>query len=180
MKIFKLVFLAIALIAVSGNAAAGQKVDVCHKGETINVSKNALKAHLRHGDVKSKCVDKEKYHKNHVVVIFRCDRDGVVTPVSSTVDMPVEADVLMVIDGEEPLGCADAIKEFMRIGFHLLHVNTGPVGATTNSDERKVDDNGVPVVDEFGEPVFVEEREYDFATEYLFKGVVEVEPRGDD
>ena len=170
MKIFKIVFLAISLVAVSGNAVAA-KVDICHKGEeTINVSTNALRAHLRHGDVEGACIVTEKMP---VVIIFRCDRDGAVTPVSTTTDMPVEVqNILQVIDDQEPLGCADTILAFSQIGLPLMHVNTGPVGATMTGDEVEIDENGIPVPDDFGQPAFVEESEQDFATEYLFKGAL--------
>ena len=172
MKIFKIVFLAISLVAVSGNAVAA-KVDICHKGEeTINVSTMALKAHLRHGDVEGACIVAEKVP---VVIIFRCDRDGAVTPVSTTTDMPVDAqNILQVVDDQEPLGCADTILAFAQIGLHLMHVNTGPVGATMTGDEVEIDENRDPALDVFGDPVFVEESEQDFATEYLFKGALEV------
>ncbi len=37
------------------------KVDVCHKGKTISISQNALKAHLAHGDFEGKCEDLKTY-----------------------------------------------------------------------------------------------------------------------
>ena len=33
------------------------KVQVCHKGKTITVSENALRAHLRHGDIQLPACD---------------------------------------------------------------------------------------------------------------------------
>lgn len=35
----------------------GKKVDVCHKGHTISISKSALPAHLAHGDKEGACKD---------------------------------------------------------------------------------------------------------------------------
>ena len=32
-----------------------KKINVCHKGKTININKNALDAHLRHGDTEGPC-----------------------------------------------------------------------------------------------------------------------------
>jgi hypothetical protein len=53
-----------------------KKVTICHKGKTIKVSKNAVKAHKKHGDKIGKPCGKDngKFHK--------CDTDknGIVTP----------------------------------------------------------------------------------------------------
>jgi hypothetical protein len=60
-----------------GNGGHGKKkVTICHKGKTIKVSKNAVKAHKKHGDKIGKPCGKGngKFHK--------CDTDknGIVTP----------------------------------------------------------------------------------------------------
>lgn len=60
---FKSVFFSItALMFVTAFTFSGvahakkvTKVDVCHKGQTINVSTSALPAHMDHGDVKGSC-----------------------------------------------------------------------------------------------------------------------------
>jgi hypothetical protein len=68
-----------ALFATGGgnNDNKGKKkVTICHKGKTIKVSKNAVKAHKKHGDKIGKPCGKDngKFHK--------CDTDknGIVTP----------------------------------------------------------------------------------------------------
>lgn len=38
-----------------GKGQYGKKVQVCHKGKTISISKSALPAHLRHGDTAGTC-----------------------------------------------------------------------------------------------------------------------------
>ena len=38
-----------------GKGQYGKKVQVCHKGKTISISKSALPAHLRHGDAAGTC-----------------------------------------------------------------------------------------------------------------------------
>jgi hypothetical protein len=47
--------LALALPASAVSAAPAGKTTICHKGVTITVSDNALKAHYRHGDTKGAC-----------------------------------------------------------------------------------------------------------------------------
>jgi hypothetical protein len=68
-----------ALFATGGGGNGGhgkKKVTICHKGKTIKVSKNAVKAHKKHGDEIGKPCRKGngKFHK--------CDTDknGIVTP----------------------------------------------------------------------------------------------------
>ncbi len=60
----KLAIAAIALVAVvmtlsiAAPAMAGsEKVEICHKGETITVSENAVPAHIGHGDTVGACGD---------------------------------------------------------------------------------------------------------------------------
>lgn len=38
-----------------GKGQYGKKVQICHKGKTISISKSALPAHLRHGDAAGTC-----------------------------------------------------------------------------------------------------------------------------
>ena len=40
----------------AGDSGREDKVTICHKGVTITVSKNALDAHLSHGDTVGACV----------------------------------------------------------------------------------------------------------------------------
>lgn len=51
---------------VKVSAAADQygpkKVQVCHKGHTITINRNALPAHLRHGDTVGPCPPRSKKH----------------------------------------------------------------------------------------------------------------------
>ena len=47
---------AIATSAGSVLAASPGKAQVCHKGQTITVSVNAVAAHLRHGDTAGACI----------------------------------------------------------------------------------------------------------------------------
>ena len=42
------------VLAVS--ASDDEKIDVCHKGQVINISVNAVQAHLAHGDTLYDCV----------------------------------------------------------------------------------------------------------------------------
>jgi hypothetical protein len=67
-----------ALLATGGgNGGHGKKkVTICHKGKTIKVSKNAVKAHKKHGDKIGKPCRKDngKFHKCDT------DRNGIVTP----------------------------------------------------------------------------------------------------
>jgi hypothetical protein len=44
-----------SFISFNAEAFSGKKVPVCHKGNTIYVSKNAVKAHLAHGDCIGEC-----------------------------------------------------------------------------------------------------------------------------
>lgn len=39
----------------AGDVDEGKKVDVCHNGQTINIAKPAVAAHLAHGDVEGAC-----------------------------------------------------------------------------------------------------------------------------
>ena len=55
MKKFLIVLGAIGLMAVTGAIWAGDKVDICHNGHIINVSVNAIPAHLAHGDTLFTC-----------------------------------------------------------------------------------------------------------------------------
>ena len=55
---------AIALVAVvmimgivTPAMAGSEKVEICHKGETITVSENAVPAHKKHGDTLGACDD---------------------------------------------------------------------------------------------------------------------------
>ena len=48
--------LLLALPAASVSAAPAGKTTICHKGVTITVSNNALRAHYRHGDTEGACV----------------------------------------------------------------------------------------------------------------------------
>jgi hypothetical protein len=45
-------------------AFPGKKIPVCHNGHTIYISKNALKAHLKHGDCIGECTDEENSDKH--------------------------------------------------------------------------------------------------------------------
>ena len=43
-------------LTASASAHPSAKVTICHKGITITISKEALDAHLRHGDTIGSCV----------------------------------------------------------------------------------------------------------------------------
>ena len=55
------VFAALGGVGVAQSAVSavqyqyGKKVTICHKGKTITVSKNAVPAHVRHGDTLGPC-----------------------------------------------------------------------------------------------------------------------------
>ena len=51
------VIFAVAFLFFAGNngQAAGNKVTICHNGNTIQVDDNAVQAHLNHGDTEGAC-----------------------------------------------------------------------------------------------------------------------------
>jgi len=62
----KLALATIALVAVvmvmsiaTPAMAGADNVEICHKGETITVSENAVSAHLKHGDRIGACGSQE-------------------------------------------------------------------------------------------------------------------------
>ena len=109
----------LAILPLAGGALA-EKIDVCHKGKTISIDNNALKAHQSHGDVKGRC---KTYS---AVLIFRCgvSSEGglAVTVVSSSVDIPVAVPQIF-----DPNNCADANAALMDLGFNLKNVTSGSV-----------------------------------------------------
>lgn len=54
----------VSYISFNSEAFPGKKIPVCHKGNTIYVSKNALKAHLAHGDCIGECTVEKKDDRN--------------------------------------------------------------------------------------------------------------------
>jgi len=127
-RLLPLMLIAIGLFALTGNAqaAADVKVNVCHvddstQYQTIRISRNALKAHLRHGDVRGKC---EKLPTEQAVVIFRCgpdEADGlVVTDVSLSLNVPEDGPDVVAGDN-----CADTNANLLNSSYRLEHVNSG-------------------------------------------------------
>lgn len=55
--LFALFAVTVVMFMVSPDAVAAKKVNVCHKGQTIRISNNALDAHLGHGDFEGDCED---------------------------------------------------------------------------------------------------------------------------
>ena len=108
-------------IALIGNAEAGKKTYICHKGETIKVSNKAVDAHLGHGDVVGRCED---LPREQVVVIFRCatgiEGGLAVSDVSVSENAPEETPAVIAGDN-----CADANAVLLNNGFDLGHVTAG-------------------------------------------------------
>ena len=51
----RIIYVFVMLLIVSLVSATSDKVEVCHKGNTISISENAVKAHIAHGDYIGEC-----------------------------------------------------------------------------------------------------------------------------
>lgn len=115
MKIATMLAILISFFTVTGNAfAAKGKQDVCHKGQTINISTSAVKAHLGHGDSSKSCEQ-----TNVAVALFRCGPDLTIQSVSTSGGLPKIPELLGV-----GTGCAGSIRVLMNHGFEPIHIDS--------------------------------------------------------
>ncbi len=133
----------LALSSVSLNAfSAADKVEVCHKGQEINVAMSSLSAHKAHGDT---VYDDEDYDcdgtstkpdpkTKAAVVMMRCDAiEGngvVVVSASSSVDLGADFVTILPIPLPNPPvepypNCAKALGALLNAGFVLRSINSG-------------------------------------------------------
>ena len=123
--LFSRTIIATVLLAlVTGPAIAGSKKTICHNGQTITISKNALKAHLKHGDTKGACPAPPAPPPPiyNAVVMMRClNNNGelVVSGVSQSGNVTINP----LITPREP--CADAVADMLNGGYKLEQVSTG-------------------------------------------------------
>ena len=118
MYLSRLIVTAVALVIMTGPALADSKQYICHKGDTIKVSKSAVKSHKKHGDYIGKC----RTPKKKTVVIMRClNNNGalVVSGVSTSEGVNIDPPI------KPRESCADAIADMMNMGYALERVNTG-------------------------------------------------------
>jgi len=147
MNISRLIITAIVFAILSGPvlASKNKKVTICHEGETITISKNALNAHLNnHGDTTGECPVPEI----KIVIMMRClNVDGViqVSGVSSSYDYTA----IQPVAGEQiSLSCAEEVARIMNDGYKLKDVNTGLIDGETEylflkkAPQQEVDDEG--------------------------------------
>ncbi len=65
----------------------GKKVTVCHQGQTISVSKSALKSHLQHGDTMGACPGQEDA-RSELTICTDGVKNGTETDVDCGGDLP--------------------------------------------------------------------------------------------
>ena len=116
MKVTTLIIALSSLLVVSGNAFAGEKVDVCHKGkETINISRNAVQAHLNHGDERRACGSIPR-----AIALFRCGgADIKILSVSTSSGVP-QSEGLLAIDSS----CSESIRFLVNKGYTPTHTDS--------------------------------------------------------
>jgi len=113
------IIIAICLTLMAGSAFADKKKTVCHNNQTITISKNAVSAHMAHGDRMGACPPAPLYKS---VIMMRClNNNGAL--VVSGVSTSGNAQIDPPITPREP--CADAVADIMNMGYQLEQVNTG-------------------------------------------------------
>ena len=118
MRISTLLVILMGFFAMTGNAfAANNKVNICHKGQTLSVSKSALKAHLNHGDFKYAC----KYQPR-AVGLFRCGGQNMaILSVSLTAGVPKFYDGTPIVVGSS---CSRSINLLLNNGYNRILSNS--------------------------------------------------------
>ena len=125
----------LALSSVSLNAfSAADKVEVCHKGQEINVANSAVSAHLAHGDTMDDCdgtSTKPNPKTKAAVVMMRCDAiegNGVVV-VSASRSPARDGELVTILPiplpEESDLDCAEVLAALLNYGFVLRSINSG-------------------------------------------------------
>ena len=119
MYLSRLIIIAASLMLITGYAFAGKKKTVCHNDQTISISKNAVNAHMAHGDTMGSCPPAPVYQ---AVVMIRClNNNGAL--VVSGVSTSTNSGIADPITPREP--CADAVADMMNMGYQLEQVSTG-------------------------------------------------------
>lgn len=123
MRFSHIVIIAVALAVFVEPVIAGSKKTICHKGDTITIDKNALSAHLNHGDTEGACKVRPKPAYKAVAMI-RClnndNGDLVVSGISISSNKQVNP-----LNGAPETACADAVAFMMNRGYKLQQVSTG-------------------------------------------------------
>ena len=127
----------LALSSVSLNAfSAADKVEVCHKGQEINVASSSLSAHEAHGDWEGDCDEGPTEpgpdpDSMTVVVMMRCEAiagNGVVV-VSASSSADLNDDVAVILPIPPPVdprrNCAAALAALLNAGFQLRSITGG-------------------------------------------------------
>lgn len=117
MKVLPISIMLICFFGVTGNAYAAptNKVDICHNGHTINISGNAVKAHLAHGDYEYAC---NKVYR--AVALFRCGGPELSILAVSLSRRTPEKEGLLAVGSS----CSDSIDLLINNGFTSTHINT--------------------------------------------------------
>lgn len=119
MNISHLIITAVVLAVMAGPTFADKnKTNVCHKGKTISVDKNAVKSHINHGDTKGKCTT-----TSAVIIMMRCKNNTGMLQVSGWSSSYNEAHIQPILGGE--LSCAEEVARAINEGFKLHKVHTG-------------------------------------------------------
>ena len=118
------------------NARQNQKVDVCHKGEIINVSVNALSGHQGHGDAVD--MDGDGYFDLENDCAEGVDCDDTDATVNPDIEEVCDNDIDDNCNGEIDEGCVPSIGDFYQGGivFYLDESGQhGLVAAVNNLSE---------------------------------------------
>ena len=124
MYLSRFIVAAVVLSVMAGPVFAGKKKTVCHNGQTISISKNALSAHKAHGDRIGACPTRPSVPVYKAVAMIRClnneDGDVVVSGLSISANKVVNP---LGASGET--SCANAVARMMNNGYSLEQVSTG-------------------------------------------------------
>ncbi|MCU7938096.1 MAG: hypothetical protein KZQ64_13440 [gamma proteobacterium symbiont of Bathyaustriella thionipta] len=133
MKISHLISTAVIFAMMAGPTFAGnkKKVTICHNGETISISKNALSAHMdNHDDTMGVCPEADPVVMLKTVVMMRCKNNDGLIQISGVSSTPYDdAQIHQPLIDE--LSCAEQVSNKMNEGYKLKNVNTGLVDGET-------------------------------------------------
>ena len=118
MRVSTVLLMLFGIFVLMGNAIADtHKVTICHKGQTLSISKSALKAHLDHGDFKYAC----KY-RPRAVALFRCGGENIqILSVSLTAGVPKFFDGTSIAVGSS---CSRSINLLLNNGYSRILSNS--------------------------------------------------------